>query len=291
MIPEMTPLGGWDRVWAQLTPFSCIHTPTSLPSSISQTLTSKISLGNPRKNSTAWPSGSSSRRKSSLVSSEPRPCLCPLQGQGPPGDLPHTYLSPWGDHVGNPCSETPGSPPYLSIKAYGPHKVWCVGFKSGSIFCEAPSLELPSACCQGVAEAHTGSRSTGHTSVASPPRPSTSAHRLGSSMAEVRHVGGTWGPDGAAALRGLRAHKVIPSLVPQRERWPVKHQQLHQPVLLVFWNIGLPVQADVWDRCVGRGVRNKEGASKSSLGPHFPAALRGCPFSHTQGGGVASLPL
>lgn len=133
LIPEMTPLGGWDRVWAQLTPFSCIHTPTSLPSSISQTLTSKISLGNPRKNSTAWPSGSSSRRKSSLVSSEPRPCLCPLQGQGPPGDLPHTYLSPWGDHVGNPCSETPGSPPYLSIKAYGPHKVWCVGFKSGSL--------------------------------------------------------------------------------------------------------------------------------------------------------------
>lgn len=81
----------------------------------------------------------------------------------------------------------------LGLTQYG----WSEGTPSCScrmtemIFCEAPSLELPSACCQGVAEAHTGSRSTGHTSVASPPRPSTSAHRLGSSMAEVRHVGGT----------------------------------------------------------------------------------------------------
>jgi hypothetical protein len=35
-------------------------------------------------------------------------------------------------------------------------------------------------------------------------------------------------------------------LVSQWERWPIKHQQLQQPVLLVFWNIGFPIQADVW---------------------------------------------
>ncbi|XP_051685187.2 villin-like protein isoform X2 [Oryctolagus cuniculus] len=40
----------------------------------SQTRTSKTSLGNPRRSSTAWPSGGSSGRNSSWASSERRPC-------------------------------------------------------------------------------------------------------------------------------------------------------------------------------------------------------------------------
>jgi len=132
-------------------------------------------------------------------------------------------------------------------------------------FCRALSLtpQRSSACHQGVAGAHTGSRLTGPNSAANPPCPSTPIHSLGSFVAGVRCARGAWGPEGAAALRGLRAQEVIPSLVPQRERWPIIHQQLHQSVVPVFRSVGLPVQADVW----AREVRAEEGAGQSSLDP------------------------
>lgn len=166
--------------------------------------------------------------------------------------------------------QLPAPPPLTTC--LGPMQYrWSAGTPSCSrrttemIFCEALSLtpELSSACHQGVAGAHTGSRLTGPNSAANLPCPSSPAHRLGSFVAGVRLVGGAWGPEGAAALRSLRAQEVIPILVPQRERWPIKHQQLHQPVLPVFWSVGLPVQADVW----GGGVRAEEGADESSLDP------------------------
>lgn len=49
-------------------------------------------------------------------------------------------------------------------------------------------------------------------------------------------------------------------MVPQREGWPIGHQQLQQPVLPGLWSVGLPVQADVWGRHGGerRGIRKEQ---------------------------------
>lgn len=98
MGPALTPLGGRVSFLGSVDTLPLCPLPTS---SISQTLTSKRSLGSPRKNSIAWPSGGSSRRRSSLAFSEPRPCplSVPLTAQG---CLPNTYLSPQGHPAGIP---------------------------------------------------------------------------------------------------------------------------------------------------------------------------------------------